>query len=399
MSGRVLTTRVLGMLSGTSHDAIDLLVVQFTSTGEHLLAELVWGSSRPYSDALRAELVRALPPGTLTMADVCRLDVLLGREFASAAAWAAEMSGGFDVVCSHGQTVFHGVEDGAVWGTLQLGQAAWIAEACGVPVISDVRTGDVAAGGQGAPLVPLLDRLLAAESDGATTAFLNLGGIANVTAVTSTGQLSAFDIGPANALIDVAMTTHPTAPAPYDADGLSAARGTVDDDVLATLLDEPYLRHAPPKTTGKELFNADYVERHRGALTGDDLVATLTELTVRSVADALLALRPGRVVCSGGGVHNPVLMAGLTSRLDPIPVVMSEALGIPGDLKEALAFALIGWHTYHRLPAAVPSATGARRARVLGSITPVEGRADHGPSVSAPSRLSIRPALAATWSE
>jgi anhydro-N-acetylmuramic acid kinase len=388
VSEAVGPTRVLGMLSGTSHDAIDLLVVEFTSEGEQLVADLVWGGSRPFPDALRAELVRALPPGVSRMADVCRLDVWLGQEFADAAAWAAESSGGFDVACSHGQTMFHGVEAGTVWGTLQLGQAAWIAEACGVPVVSDVRTRDVAAGGQGAPLVSLLDVLLA--RDDAATAFVNLGGIANVTAVRPDGAVQAFDIGPANALIDAAMATHPTSPAAYDAGGRSAARGRVDDQVLAALLTEPYLRRDAPKTTGKELFNAAYVERHGGGLVGDDLVATLTAFTVRSVADAVRALNSGRVICSGGGTNNPVLMDGLAGHLDPIPVVTSQVLGIPGDLKEALAFALLGWHTYHRLPASVPGATGARGSRVLGSITPVEDKPDRGPSVPLPQRLTVR---------
>jgi anhydro-N-acetylmuramic acid kinase len=296
-----------------------------------------------------------------------------------------------DLVCSHGQTVFHGVDGADVWGTLQLGQPAWIAEAVGAPVIADVRTADVAASGQGAPLVPLLDRLLAADAIG-PVAFLNLGGIANVTLVDPAGPLGAFDIGPANALVDAAMLTHPETPAAYDVDGRAAARGTVVPDLLETLLAEPYYARPAPRTTGKELFNASYVERHRGCLAGDDLVATLTELTVRTVADALRPLGAGRVVVSGGGVRNPVMRQGIAAALAPVPVISSDELGVPADLKEALAFALIGWHSYHRLPASIPAATGASGARVLGSVTPCAGRTDRGPELAAaPSRLVLRP--------
>ncbi|WP_328291766.1 anhydro-N-acetylmuramic acid kinase [Kineococcus sp. NBC_00420] len=374
--------RVLGMMSGTSHDGIDLAVVEFTLTGDVLHARVGESRSVPYSDALRADLVAALPPGRIGMAEVCALDVRIGQEFAAAAAGVVEE---FDVVCSHGQTVFHWVQDGSVLGTLQLGQPSWIAEATGVPVVSDLRTADVAAGGQGAPLVPLLDELLLAPfvEQGRTAAALNLGGIANVTVCAPGEPTRAWDTGPANALVDAAAGG-------MDRDGALAAGGTVDPDLLAELLAEPYYRREPPKTTGKELFHPGYVEGfRRGPLDTADLVATLTTLTARTVADALRGVDV--VVASGGGVRNPELMRRLAVELGDVELVTSDALGCPPDDKEAVAFALLGWATLHGLPGNVPTCTGASGPRVLGQVTP--GRAGW-PVLTArptwPTRLDLR---------
>ena len=352
------------MMSGTSHDGIDLAVVEFTLTGDVLHARLGERRSVPYSAALRADLVSALPPGRIGMTEVCALDVRIGQEFAAAAAGVAE---DFDVVCSHGQTVFHWVQDGSVLGTLQLGQPSWIAEATGVPVVSDLRTADVAAGGQGAPLVPLLDQLLLAPfvAQGRTAAALNLGGIANVTVCAPGAPVRAFDTGPANALLDAAAGG-------MDRDGALAAAGTVDPELLAELLAEPYYRWEPPKTTGKELFHPGYVEGfRRRPLDTADLVATLTTLTARTVADALRGV--DLVVASGGGVRNPELMRRLAVELGDVELVTSDALGCPADDKEAVAFALLGWATLHGLPGNVSTCTGASGPRVLGQLTP--GRA------------------------
>nr|WP_246316175.1 anhydro-N-acetylmuramic acid kinase [Kineococcus aurantiacus] len=363
----------MGMLSGTSHDGIDLAVVDFSvHPGEHgdvLRARLGEHRTVPYSDDLRADLVAALPPGRVDLAQVCALDVRIGQEFAAAAASVGE---GFDLVCSHGQTVFHWVQDGTVRGTLQLGQPAWIAEATGVPVVSDLRTADVAAGGQGAPLVPVLDRLLLAPflARGASAAALNLGGIANVTVCAPGRPPRAWDTGPANALLDAAAGG-------VDLDGRLAAAGTVDRAVLAELLAEPYYALAPPKTTGKELFHPGYLRRFSHLATAD-LVATLTELTVRTVADALDGVDV--VVASGGGVRNPVLLSGLRARLPGL--VVSDELGCPADAKEAVAFALLGYAGARGWPGNVPSCTGARGERLLGRLTP--GRSPGNPSWSPP---------------
>ncbi|MEO3752120.1 anhydro-N-acetylmuramic acid kinase [Streptomyces sp. B6B3] len=370
--------RILGLISGTSHDGIDAAVVDFTARGGALHGAVEHTSSTAYPPELRRRLVASLPPAETSLATVCELDTLIGQEFAAAAATAIEATrtGPVDLIVSHGQTVFHWVEAGTAHGTLQLGQPAWIAERTGVPVLSDVRVRDITAGGHGAPLVSYLDGLLLAGLGG-TPAALNLGGIANMTVVRGPADLSAHDIGPANALIDAVVTGTGAHPAGYDADGLIAASGTVDERLLAFLLDDPYYRLSPPKSTGKEHFHHAYVADALAA-TGTspapaDLVATLTELTVRTVARDVLAAGVDTLVVSGGGCRNPVLMRGLRAATPGVRLLPSDDLGAPADDKEAIAFALIGWCTAHGLPGSSPAGTGAREARLLGSLTPGAG--------------------------
>ncbi|GAA0923344.1 anhydro-N-acetylmuramic acid kinase [Nonomuraea longicatena] len=346
--------RVLGLMSGTSHDGIDTAVVDWSMDGGTLTGRLLSLGERRYPDELRARIVAALPPHQVSMGEVCALDTLIGREFAA----AAEGAGPADLICSHGQTLYHWVEDGRVEGTLQLGQPAWIAERTGLPVVSDVRVRDVAAGGNGAPLVSYLDLLLLNGIEGRSGA-LNLGGIANLTV---REPAIAYDTGPACALIDAAAP-------PYDVDGRLGAAGTVSRDLLDELLAEPYYRREPPKTTGKELFTPDYVTSD---LPQADLVATLTALTAQTVADEIRRHRLDTVVVSGGGVRNPTLMRMLGERTGA-RLVVSDELGVPSDHKEAIAFSLFGWLSAHGLPATVPSCTGADGARILGTMTPGSG--------------------------
>ena len=367
--------RVLGMISGTSHDGIDVAVVDFDIDADVLRARIVHHSSVPYPPDLRERLIEALPPAPVGFDVVCELDTRIGQAFAAAARQAVEEAGSVDVVCTHGQTVFHWVEGDRALGTLQIGQPAWIAEATGATVVSDVRSADIAAGGQGAPLVPLLDvRMLAPlAEDGTVAAALNLGGIANITVCRSAADPVAWDIGPANALIDAVVTDAPGA-ASFDHDGELAAAGTVVPVLLADLLDSPFFGKPAPKSTGKELFNLDYV-RAGLARTGlkpslPDLVATLTELTAVSVSQAVAQAGVEVLVASGGGVRNPVLMRRLGDLLPGVRVLTSDALGVPSDTKEAIAFALIGWASVHGLPGNVPSCTGAIGPRVLGQIIP-----------------------------
>lgn len=370
--------RILGLMSGTSHDGIDAAVVELLPEAEGLIARTLFHDSTPYAPDLRARLIAALPPAPTTLEEVTRLDTLIGQAFAAVARDAVSHAG-VDLIVSHGQTVFHWIEPetAAARGTLQLGQPAWIAEATGVPVLADVRVRDITAGGQGAPLVGLLDGLLLADRAGAPAA-LNLGGIANLTVVRGgLDDVRAWDVGPANALIDAVVRARGAHPAGYDADGAIAASGRIDGDLLEMLLDEPYYRLSPPKSTGKELFHLAYVEaalaRAGSAPATADLVATLTELTVRTVADAARGAGVTELFVSGGGAHNPVIMAGLARALDPVPVRRVDELGLGGDEKEALLMALVGWCTWHGLPASLPGATGARAARVLGAITPGSG--------------------------
>jgi anhydro-N-acetylmuramic acid kinase len=278
-----------------------------------------------------------------------------------------------DLICSHGQTVFHWVDGAHALGTLQLGEPAWIAERTGVPVVSDVRIRDIAAGGHGAPLASLVDVLLLGSVPGSPGA-LNLGGISNITVLHGPGGAPiAFDIGPSNALIDAAVRQLTGGAQAFDRDGSLGARGTVDETALADLLDEPYYALPAPKSTGKELFHDAYLDAFRSRwpdLDGADLVATLTALTARTVVDAARAQGVDTLVCSGGGVENPTLMGMLREAARGIEVRLTSDFGLPTDTKEAIMFALVGWHTAHGLPGAVPSCTGAREPRVLGAITP-----------------------------
>lgn len=368
--------RIIGMISGTSHDGIDIAVVEFDDDGGRLTGRVLHTESTPYSAPLRERLLAVLPPAPTTLAEICELDTLIGQAFADAAANASDAVGGVDAVCSHGQTVYHWVDDARALGTLQIGQPAWIAERLGVPVIADTRARDIAAGGHGAPLVSFLDALLLGARE-TPSAAVNLGGIANVTVVDPRGESIAYDIGPSNALIDAVVVERGLNPVGYDEGGRIAASGRVHETLLRLLLDDPYYRRSAPKSTGKEHFNGEYV---RAALarvddgpSAADLVATLTELTVRTVAHELARTGVDHAVVSGGGCRNPMLLDGIRSTLPQVRIALSDDLGAPADDKEAIAFALIGWATMHGVPATIPSATGARGARVLGAIVPGDG--------------------------
>ncbi|HEV2781675.1 MAG TPA: anhydro-N-acetylmuramic acid kinase [Actinophytocola sp.] len=342
----------------------------------------------PYPNGLRDALLAALPPAECTAGQLCRLDTEVGQAFAAAAAGAlTELADGrADLVASLGQTIFHWVEDGRCLGTLQLGQPAWIAERTGLPVVADLRARDVAAGGHGAPLAAVLDALWLREiclqdraMDSAAdepVAALNIGGIANVTVVGPDRTTLAFDTGPGNALLDAAARMISDGVWQRDVNGELAAQGSVRTDLLDALLADAYYGKPPPKSTGKEHFHAGYL---RAVLDGVphvasvDLLATLVELTAVTVADACRAHGVGRVVASGGGVRNPVLMAALRRTLAPACLVTSDELGLPTDAKEAYLAALLGFLTWVGAPGNAPSATGAAGPRLLGSVTPGGG--------------------------
>jgi anhydro-N-acetylmuramic acid kinase len=374
--------RVLGMISGTSHDGIDIAIVDFATADGTLNGRIEYSATVPYAAELRASLIAALPPAAIGFDVACELDTQIGQAFAAAAAEAIAAHaalpgvGGVDAICTHGQTVFHWVDGAVALGTLQIGQPAWIAEATGLPVISDVRAADIAAGGQGAPLVPVLDRMLLEpfRSDGLRSGALNLGGIANVTVCAPGAEPVAWDIGPANALIDAVVTASESTTDNFDRDGALAASGTVNAELLAEFLAEPYYALPYPKSSGKELFHSAYVDdtlRRVGVTPSlPDLVATLTELTAVTVADAIRNADIHTVFASGGGVRNPVLMKRIAELLPGIAVRVSDELGVASDDKEAVAFALIGWATLQGLPGNVPSCTGASGDRVLGRINP-----------------------------
>ncbi|HEY8371519.1 MAG TPA: anhydro-N-acetylmuramic acid kinase [Pseudonocardiaceae bacterium] len=400
-------TRVVGLLSGTSVDGIDVAAADLELTGDTVELTPLGATEVAFPPDLRAAVLDALPPAPCSAEQLCLLDTRLGQAFAEAArAGITQLADGHaDLIASLGQTVYHWIDaDGHCQGTLQLGQPAWIAEATGLPVVADLRVRDVAAGGHGAPLVGVLDRLWLADlaAAGRVPVALNIGGIANITVVTGETGVLAYDTGPGNALLDAACRMISGGTLQHDVDGELARAGTVRQDLLDRLLADPYYTAAPPKSTGKERFHVDYL---RSVLEGlpavrdTDLLATLTELTAVTVADACRAHGADLVVASGGGVRNPALMAALARRLGDIELATSDDLGVPVDAKEAYLTALLGFLTWHGLASNVPEATGARGPRVLGSITP--GRSPlrlPPPATTTPARLRVRPPAApAAW--
>ncbi len=377
---------IVGLMSGTSLDGADAALVRVEGETEaDVRVEVVSSVTLPYDGGRREAIHAGILAGTAEA--LCGLHAELGEWLAEAALRACAQAGvdpaDVDAVGSHGQTVWHRPPAGGTRGaTLQLGDAATIAERTGIPVVSDFRTRDVAAGGQGAPLVPWVERVLF-SLPGRARALQNLGGIGNVTRVPPRGSgeaVFAFDTGPGNALMDAAVELATGGRLSYDCDGRLAARGKVDEALLADLLRHPYFAAPPPKSTGREEFGRPFVERLVAATApeGDedwlDLVATLTELTARTVADAygrwVIPRGVDEVVVSGGGARNPTLMARLAALLHPLPVRDSAALGIDPEAKEAVAFALLAWAHLKGIPANEPGATGAAGPRILGSYTP-----------------------------
>lgn len=367
---------VVGTISGTSMDGLDVAVAELTGAEEVSLRP-IGALSHSWPPDLRRDLLALLPPASTTIEQVARLDVRVGQEVARAVQRAvAELAGGTaDLVVSHGQTVFHWVEGAQALGTLQLGQPAPIAELTGLPVVSDVRARDIAAGGHGAPLAGTMDALLLAGL-GTTepTALLNLGGIANVTVAGGDSAPVAFDTGPASCLLDAVVARLSDGVESCDRDGARAASGMADESLLERMMADPYFDLPAPKSTGRELFTLDWVDRHLAAWPGtiddDDLLATLTELTARTIAEALHPWGIGAVYASGGGTHNPTLMSSLQRLLAPARLRPAEDLGLPADDKEAYLMALIGYLTWIGRPGVLPGLTGARAPRVLGRITP-----------------------------
>jgi anhydro-N-acetylmuramic acid kinase len=381
--------KVVGMISGTSFDAIEAVAVELSLEDRVVTAELLGHLSLEYSPEIRDGVAGLLPPNATTIDEVCRLDTLIGHSFAEVAGLLSDQyfDGAVDVVCSHGQTVFHWVEDGHALGTLQIGQPAWIAERTGATIVADVRSRDVAAGGHGAPLASLVDVLLLGRHPNHVRGSLNLGGISNITVVSPRNDPIAFDIGSANALMDIAVSWLTNNVETFDRNGERSARGRIDEDLLKELLDDPYYREPAPKSTGKEYFHLTYLLEKLGdrQIAGDDLLSTLAELTVETVARAVEEYGVTELFCAGGGTRNPTLMKGLRRRLPHVAISLIDDFGLPEAAKEATLFALIGFLTVNGLTSAIASCTGARRDSVLGSLVP--GRqsvrsldADEGPT-------------------
>ncbi|MGI8767500.1 MAG: anhydro-N-acetylmuramic acid kinase [Propionibacteriaceae bacterium] len=369
---------VVGLMSGTSVDGIDAALVKITGAGPGVEVELLAFGTYPLEDHLKV-LVHNSFEGMAR--ELCELNFLLGEAFAGAVANLCADADrpliDVDLIGSHGQTIYHIPRSApGVPSTLQLGEAAVIAERTGVPVVCDFRVRDMAAGGEGAPLVPYADFLLFA-APGSRRALQNIGGIANVTLVADRAdELIAFDTGPGNMIIDALARAITGDPDAVDTDGRLSATGAVDEDLLAELLAHPYFSTDPPKTTGRELFGRNFADQLIIGYDVDrltDLLATVVAFTADTIADAyrrflLPAGRIDEVLVSGGGVHNATLMARLTDRLAPIPVRTPP--GLDPDAKEAVAFALLANETLCGNPGNVPSATGARHPVLLGKIVP-----------------------------
>jgi anhydro-N-acetylmuramic acid kinase len=374
---------VLGLMSGTSVDGIDAAVVQFTEGDAATLdMRILAVSEHPMPPHVRRDALAVIPPGRGSARRLTALDFDLGEAFAEAARAAIDAAGHTpDLIASHGQTVYHLIEGGRARATMQLGQPAVIAERTGVTVAADFRTRDVAAGGEGAPLVSLLDVLLFRHPS-ANRVSQNIGGIGNCTVLPAGQKMSdafAFDTGPGNSLIDHAVDALTGGRLTYDKDGEWAARGAVSGALLDELLAHPYYAAPPPKTTGKELFGPAYAREVIGrgramGLDDDDIVATLTMLTARTIADAYrqFAGPVDEIIVGGGGLYNPTLMRMFSNLLPGVPLRPADAFGVPAAGKEAIAFALMGYQLVHGRPGNVPSCTGAARAVPLGSLTPGE---------------------------
>ena len=377
---------IVGVMTGTSADAIDAALVRFDGLGLEARHRLEAYAETPIEAALRREVLEIAAAPSVAPERLMKLDVALAEGYASAVLELLEVAGRHratvDAIGLHGQTVRHlPRERGGRAHSLQLGSAADLAERTGIAVVSNFRARDTAAGGEGAPLVPIVDWWLF-RSPSESRVLLNLGGMANVTWLPrgcTPGEVLAFDTGPGNAVIDALMSTRPEAPRPYDAGGAAAACGRVDEGLLAALRADEFFRRPPPRSTGRERFGAAYAAELRAGgiaagLAEDDLVATATELTAASIEDALRRFvgpgPPDAVYVSGGGVRNVTLMKSLERRLSPARLGTTESLGVSATGKEALGFAFLAHLTLCGEPGNLPSATGAAHPVVLGAITP-----------------------------
>ncbi len=378
------TRVIVGLMSGTSADGVTAAVTEITDTGAEARVRLIAYRTYPYPPEVRRRLFALFGDGASGLSEASELNMLIGHVFADATeaiAGEAGLDGEVDLVASHGQTVWHQpmLKEAAghsYRSTLQIGEPAVIAARTGVPVVADFRKADVAAGGEGAPLTPYLDYVLH-RSPTAHRVLQNIGGIANLTylpAGCGLDELVAFDTGPGNMVIDAAAVRY--AGLSHDVDGGLASTGKPDEALLDKLLSHPYYARKPPKSTGREMFGEHYaaeafsLAEARG-LSPADTVATVTELTVESIAQAYERCLPGpvgEVYLSGGGSRNPYLVERLRRRLDA-PVHDYSRLGYPSEAKEAVLMALLANEHVMGTPCNVPAATGAARRTVLGSLT------------------------------
>jgi anhydro-N-acetylmuramic acid kinase len=379
---------VAGVMSGTSADGIDVAIVRI-ARGRRISIRLLAHEAFPYPAVLRRSVLAAMNAKKTSTAELARLNWRLGLAYAEAVkATADRHKVRIDLVGCHGQTLYHqgraeryaGKSFACTW---QAGEAALLAAELGVPVVSNFRPADMAAGGQGAPLVPLLDQMYFADAKRGRV-LQNIGGIANLTAIPAgheIDELIAFDTGPGNMVIDA--LAQKLFGKRYDRNGAIAAKGQVIKPVLDRMLRDPYFRLEPPKTAGREQFGREYAMEflavcRRVTRKPEDALATATALTAESIARAFASfVMPAMqgtaidYIVSGGGARNATLMKTLAASLGPLGCTLAttEQFGMPAEAKEAAAFALLAWATWNRMPGNVPSATGAKRLAILGSLT------------------------------
>jgi anhydro-N-acetylmuramic acid kinase len=379
---------MVGLMSGTSADGIDAVVAEIAGTGQRLSARLVAHVQRPFIKSLRQHILHVCLHGTVS--EICELNFLLGEHFARAALAVIRKARlaprNISGIGSHGQTIHH-LPNAKTPSTLQIGEPAIIAERTGITTVADFRVGDMAAGGQGAPLVPYVDWALYGDRN-RPRILQNIGGIGNLTFLpprAALDQVLAFDTGPGNMVIDAVISILSNGRFIYDRNGRWAARGKVSEKLLKELMRHPFLRQRPPKTTGREEFGEHFVRRllssaRRLHLQDLDIVATATAFTAASLTDAYQRFVFPRLVDSGqarlqvilggGGAKNPTLRRMLSERISPAVVLTQENLGNSNAAKEAMAFAILAYETLNHKPSNVPAATGARHRVVLGKIIP-----------------------------
>ncbi len=387
MSAKAMT--VAGIMSGTSADGIDVAVVRIAPGKLRPKLTLLAHEGFPFPAALRRAVLAAMNAESISTAELARLNWRLGLAYTEAVQATVKLHKiKLDLIGCHGQTLYHQARAASYAGrrfacTWQAGETAMIASSLGVPVVSNFRPADMAAGGQGAPLVPLLDYVLFADSRRGRV-LQNIGGIANMTAIpagASANQVIAFDTGPGNMVIDA--LTQRLFKKPFDRNGALAASGSVLEAVLAAELRNPYYRLKPPRTAGREQFGRAYaaevlVRCNAHSRRPEDALATATALTAETIASSFkrfvyAKMRKSAIdyIVSGGGARNATLMAMLAQRMEPLgcELAASEEFGLPVEAKEAAAFALLAWQTWNRLPGNVPAATGAAKAVILGQVT------------------------------
>lgn len=378
--------RVIGSISGTSVDGIDAVLVEISGTEYDLKVEPIAAATYTYPEALRTQILGVCAGEALSMEQLAELDDAIAREFARAAIAIQGDRKPAELIGSHGQTVYHRPPDGRLGYSLQLGRGAAIANLTGIPTASNFRAADIAAGGQGAPLVPKIDVCLFSHPQ-RDRCVQNIGGIGNLTylpaidpdAPISRSQYLAWDTGPGNSLLDLAVQQLSNGEKSYDRDGEWASSGTINSPLVDRWLQHPFFHQPPPKSTGRELFGWKYFQQclaEAENLDPADLLATLTELTAASIANNyrdFLPAPPAEVLLCGGGSRNSYLRQRLHQRLQenfarPVTVLTTDEVGFNADFKEAIAFAVLAYWRYRGIPGNLPSCTGAKCETLLGEI-------------------------------